>query len=108
MFKYFTLIFSILILLISSNEISFHMSHFWKIPESISSFSSLSNNNYSKISLDLNKSIVTTIKSDSLNQAAKRPPKTGFVLDKAIKDLGYSPCTFEEGLAILDHQLKSM
>jgi dTDP-4-dehydrorhamnose reductase len=56
----------------------------------------------------LNKSIVTPIKSDSLNQAAKRPPKTGFVLDKAIKDLGYSPCTFEEGLAILDYQLKSM
>jgi len=56
----------------------------------------------------LDKSIVTAIKSDSLNQAAKRPPKTGFILDKAIKDLAYSPCTFEEGLAILDHQLKVM
>lgn len=54
----------------------------------------------------LDKSIITPIKSASLNQAAKRPPKTGFVLDKAIKDLEYSPCTFEEGLAILDHQLK--
>lgn len=56
----------------------------------------------------LDKSIITPIKSASLNQAAKRPPKTGFVLDKAINDLGYSPCTFEEGLAILDHQLKSI
>lgn len=56
----------------------------------------------------LDKSIITPIKSASLNQAAKRPAKTGFVLDKAINDLGYSPCTFEEGLAILDHQLKSI
>jgi len=52
------------------------------------------------------KSIITPIKSTTLNQTAKRPPKTGFVLAKAIKDLNYSPCTFEEGLAILDNQLK--
>lgn len=52
------------------------------------------------------KSIVSAISSTSLNQAAKRPPKTGFILDKAINDLEYSPCTFEEGLAILDKQLK--
>ena len=54
------------------------------------------------------KSIISPIASTSLNQAAKRPPKTGFVLDKAIKELGYSPCSFEEGLAILTEQLKSM
>jgi dTDP-4-dehydrorhamnose reductase len=36
-----------------------------------------------------------------LNQAAKRPPKTGFVLDKAIRDLGYNPLSFEEGLGLL-------
>jgi dTDP-4-dehydrorhamnose reductase len=55
---------------------------------------------------DLDKTIVSAISSASLNQAAKRPPKTGFILDKAINDLEYSPCTFEEGLAILDKQLK--
>lgn len=54
----------------------------------------------------LDKSIVSPIKSASLNQAAKRPPKTGFILDKAYQDLGYSPCTFEEGLAIVTEQLK--
>jgi dTDP-4-dehydrorhamnose reductase len=54
----------------------------------------------------LDKSIISPIKSSSLNQAAKRPPKTGFILDKAYNDLGYSPCSFEEGLAILDKQLK--
>lgn len=52
------------------------------------------------------KSSVQPIKSSSLNQAAKRPPKTGFILDKAINELGYNPCSFEEGLAIVDEQLK--
>ncbi len=55
----------------------------------------------------LDKSIVTAIKSSSLNQAAKRPPKTGFILNKAIKELDYSPCSFEQGLAILTQQLGS-
>ncbi|PJA08707.1 MAG: NAD(P)-dependent oxidoreductase [Flavobacteriales bacterium CG_4_10_14_0_2_um_filter_32_8] len=52
------------------------------------------------------KSIISPIASTSLNQAAKRPPKTGFVLDKAIKELGYSPCSFEEGLVVVTEQLK--
>src|SRR3989338_5052162 len=54
------------------------------------------------------KSIISPIASTSLNQAAKRPPKTGFVLDKAIKELGYSPCSFEEGLAIVTEQLNAI
>ncbi len=54
----------------------------------------------------LDKSVVSPIKSDTLNQAAKRPPRTGFILDKAKKELGYRPYSFEEGLAILDGQLK--
>ncbi|PCJ24906.1 MAG: dTDP-4-dehydrorhamnose reductase [Flavobacteriales bacterium] len=55
----------------------------------------------------LDKSIVTPIKSASLNQAAKRPPKTGFRLDKAMNELSYSPVSFEEGLTILSNQLDS-
>jgi len=54
------------------------------------------------------KSIISPIKSTSLDQAAKRPPKTGFIIDKAINDLGYSPCSFEEGLTILTKQLDSI
>lgn len=50
---------------------------------------------------------VTPIKSDTLNQAAKRPPVTGFVLDKAIRELGYSPLSFEEGLELLNVELNN-
>lgn len=54
----------------------------------------------------LDKSLVTPVKSSSLNQPARRPPRTGFILDKAIKELGYAPHSFEEGLQILDRQLR--
>jgi dTDP-4-dehydrorhamnose reductase len=54
----------------------------------------------------LDKSLINPIKSNTLNQPAKRPPITGFILDKAKKDLGYNPHSFLEGLKILDAQLK--
>jgi len=44
--------------------------------------------------------------SSDLNQAARRPPITGFVLDKAIADLGYKPHSLEEGMQKLEEQLK--
>lgn len=53
----------------------------------------------------LDKSLVRPIKSNTLNQPAKRPPRTGFILTKAIKELDYKPHSFEEGLKILDEQL---
>lgn len=53
----------------------------------------------------LDTSVVSPVKSDTLGQPAQRPPKTGFVLDKARKDLGYQPRSFEEGLAVLQQQL---
>lgn len=53
----------------------------------------------------LDKSLITPSKSDNLNQAAKRPPRTGFDISKAKKELGYAPHAFEEGLKILDSQL---
>ena len=56
----------------------------------------------------LDKSIVTPIKSALLNQPAKRPPKTGFILDKAIKDLGYNPLSIKEGLVELTRQLENL
>lgn len=54
----------------------------------------------------LPKTKINPVSSSTLSQPAKRPPKTGFILDKAIHQLGYNPNSFEEGLAILDEQLK--
>ena len=51
------------------------------------------------------KSIINRISTATLNQTAKRPPKTGFVLYKATKELGYNPHSFEEGLAIVEEQI---
>ena len=42
------------------------------------------------------------ISSKTLSQPAKRPPKTGFDLSKAQKDLGYNPKTLEESLDLLN------
>ena len=46
------------------------------------------------------------ISTATLNQKAVRPPKTGFILDKSRKELGYNPHSFEESLVIIDEQLK--
>ena len=54
----------------------------------------------------LDKSLITPSKSETIKQPAKRPPRTGFIIDKAKRVLEYNPHSFEEGLAILDEQLK--
>jgi dTDP-4-dehydrorhamnose reductase len=46
------------------------------------------------------------ISTATLNQTAGRPPRTGFILDKSINELGYNPHSFEECLTIIDQQLK--
>ena len=58
---------------------------------------------YGNTSDNLNK-----ISTATLNQKAIRPPRTGFILDKSINELGYSPHSFEECLAIMDEQLKAI
>ena len=45
---------------------------------------------------------ITRVDSSTLNQPAKRPPDTGLSIEKARKDLGYEPHSFEEGLALLN------
>lgn len=55
----------------------------------------------------LDKSLIAEISSSSLNQSAARPKRTGFILDKAYRDLNYKPHSFEEGIAILDQQMTS-
>ncbi len=55
---------------------------------------------------DLDPRVITPITSASLSQPAKRPPRTGFILNKARTQLGYAPRGFEEGLAVLKTQLQ--
>lgn len=44
--------------------------------------------------------------SSTFSQTAKRPPRTGFILDKAIRELGYQPRTFDEGIALMAKQIR--
>jgi dTDP-4-dehydrorhamnose reductase len=54
---------------------------------------------------NLNKALIVEADAGNFSQPARRPPKTGFVVDKAIRDLGYKPHSFDEGLAIVASQL---
>lgn len=54
----------------------------------------------------LDKSLITQADSSTFTQPAKRPPRTGFVLDKAQQVLGYEPHSFVEGIAVLANQVR--
>lgn len=56
----------------------------------------------------LDKSLLNISSSEGIKQPAKRPPITGFILDKAIKELNYQPHSFEDGLKLMDEQLKTV
>lgn len=53
----------------------------------------------------LDKSLITKVDGSTFSQPAKRPPRTGFILDKAKKELGYKPTSFDEGIAVLNDQM---
>ncbi|MDN5205200.1 SDR family oxidoreductase [Fulvivirgaceae bacterium BMA10] len=55
---------------------------------------------------DLDISSMSKANASNFTQPARRPPKTGFIIEKAKKVLGYKPHTFTEGIAILGEQLK--
>ncbi len=50
--------------------------------------------------LSLDESLISRTDSTGFTQPAKRPPKTGFIIDKAKKELGYRPHSFVEGIDI--------
>lgn len=54
----------------------------------------------------LDKSLISEADSSNFTQPAKRPPRTGFILDKAIAELGYNPVSFEEGIAVVAEQVE--
>ncbi len=54
----------------------------------------------------LDKSLIKQTDSTQFKQPAARPPKTGFIIDKARKELGYAPRSFNEGLKLFSSQIK--
>ena len=53
---------------------------------------------------ELNKELITRVDASTFSQPARRPARTGFIIDKARRELGYSPHTFAEGVAIVAAQ----
>ncbi len=56
----------------------------------------------------LDKSLIKPSKSADIKQPAVRPPKTGFIIDKARKVLGYNPHSFTEGIKLMEEQISRM
>lgn len=57
---------------------------------------------------DLDASLITRTDSSKFTQPAKRPPKTGFIIEKAKKELGYAPRSFDEGIEIVAEQVVAL
>jgi len=53
----------------------------------------------------LDASLITKATASTFSQPAKRPPRTGFIIEKARNELGYNPHSFDEGIRILEKQL---
>jgi dTDP-4-dehydrorhamnose reductase len=49
--------------------------------------------------------LIEKVNAKSFVQPAKRPAKTGFVIDKAVQELGYQPRSFAEGLEIIAREI---
>jgi dTDP-4-dehydrorhamnose reductase len=49
--------------------------------------------------LGLDKSLIKKVTAAEFSQPALRPAKTGFVIERAKRDLNFSPISFEEGLS---------
>lgn len=52
----------------------------------------------------LDKALITRVDGSTFSQPAKRPPRTGFIIEKAQRELGYQPHNFQSGIAILARQ----
>jgi dTDP-4-dehydrorhamnose reductase len=50
--------------------------------------------------LGLDPALVVPVTSSAFAQPALRPPRTGFIIEKAKKELGFEPVSFEEGLRL--------
>jgi len=53
----------------------------------------------------LDKKYIHPVSTAELNQPAKRPLKTGFIISKAERDLDYHPRSIDEGIQIVNEQI---
>lgn len=56
----------------------------------------------------LDKRLINPVSSATLNQPAKRPPRTHMPIVKAMRELGYRPHSFREGIAIVEEQVSAV
>lgn len=56
---------------------------------------------------NLDTSTMERADGSTFTQTAKRPPKTGLLIEKARTVLGYEPHSFDEGIAIVAEQIKN-
>lgn len=49
----------------------------------------------------LDETLISPVSSASLNEIAKRPQRTGFIIDKAKRELGFEHCSFAEALFLI-------
>jgi dTDP-4-dehydrorhamnose reductase len=57
---------------------------------------------------DLDKSLIKPADSTTFKQPARRPLRTGLVIDKARAELGYEPRSFGEGIELLARQMQKV
>ncbi len=57
---------------------------------------------------NLDKSLIHKTDSTQFTQPAKRPLRTGFIIEKAKNDLGYNPRSFRDGIQIVAKQVESI
>jgi dTDP-4-dehydrorhamnose reductase len=50
--------------------------------------------------LHLDEALLTRVDASTFTQPGRRPPRTGFIIDKAVHDLGYDPVSFDQGILL--------
>ena len=48
--------------------------------------------------LGIDSSLIEKVTAETFKEPARRPLKTGFIITKAVKELGYVPVKLEEGV----------
>ncbi len=56
----------------------------------------------------LDKSLISPVDASTFTQLGKRPPRTGFVIEKAKKAFNFQPKSFSEGIRVIKDQLSNL